>query len=147
MNQYLTCPAQLEPLGCGQSGMGVARCTQEPGRLDLHTGQGANFPTPTAGRTYWVDVRERAGCGACQRLQVVGKDGDTLLVLALPGGAAVGTGATQVVYASASPEHIQLLAQEIGVNAVAPLRYDCATRRLWIDCEELKNMLARPCAT
>lgn len=142
-----TCPSTLAPLACGQSGVGFTTCVSSVTEIRLQAGQGENFPDTRDGRTFWVDIGDER-CGCCMRLHVHDRDGDTLFTDPPVGGDCHAVpGATRVAYATNSPEHMLAIASEVGIAAVSPLRYDCKTRRLWIDCEALKEMIGRPCAT
>lgn len=141
----MNCPRQLSPLACGQSGVGfLAQPWQGgDGRLVLMAGQGASFPVPTAGTRYWVDV---SGCTCCLRLEVIGRENDELILADAPDtGCNCARANARVAYATNSIEHVRLVVAEMGINIVKPLHYDCATRTLSIDCEELKAMVFSPC--
>ncbi|HQL53499.1 MAG TPA: hypothetical protein PLQ87_02240 [Phycisphaerae bacterium] len=140
-----TCPPLLTPLACGQTGVGFTLSAWSAPHTELHlrAGMGANFPVPTAGNSFWVDI---GGCGCCARLQVTGRTGDVLTVVPPAAGDCdcIGSNA-RVAYATSSPEHIRALAAEVPFNVQPPLRWDCATRTLSIDCAALKDLVATPC--
>lgn len=140
----MTCPAKLEPLNCSQTGVGFSTgpLASGGGTITLQAGQGQNFPTPTDGKVFYVDV---GGCGCCTRLKVTRRVGDVLTLEPGIACACIQSGA-RVAYASNSPEHMRLAAAELPFNAVPPLYWNCETRTLHIDCEELKAMVAMPCA-
>lgn len=139
----MTCPALLEPLNCAQTGVGFMALAYTAGAttLTLQQGQGEHFPVPASGRVFYVDV---GGCGCCGRLKVTGRVGDVLTVEPFTGCTCMSANA-RVAYASNSPEHMRLVAMEVPFNAVPPLHWDCETRTLSIDCEELKALVATPC--
>lgn len=140
------CPPTLTPLGCNQTGVGFLAATwnQPDTELHLRAGMGANFPVPSGATSFWVDL---GGCGCCTRVRVTAVVGDTLTIEPpTPSGCTCISSNTRVAYASNSPEHIRELAKEIGINAVAPLVWDCSTRTLSIDCALLKDLVERPCS-
>jgi hypothetical protein len=111
--------------------------------LCLIAGQGVNFPTPTNGQRFWLDID---GCDCCTRVEVTGRNGDVLTIVPpVDTSCACIKSNSRVSYARNAPEAIKDIASELGFDAVPPLHYDCATRRLWIDCEELKTMVNTPC--
>jgi hypothetical protein len=147
----MTCPNRLADLSCRQRGVGFLSVDWRIGmeRLKLGSGEGEEFPEPESGTSYWVDVGSVSGnCGCCARFEVIGRNGDELLLR--PGQQiscnALACGA-RVAYAATSREHLLALIESIGIDARPPLHFDCVTRKLWIDCGELHDMLERPCAS
>ena len=139
--------AGLAHLGCQQTGVGFLASAWTPSdtTIELAPGQGVNFPTPTATQRYFVDL---GGCGCCTRVEVTARAGDVLTII--PPAASDCTCITKharVAYATNSPEHIALVAQALPFEVVPPLRWDCETRTLSIDCAALKDMVNQPCAT
>lgn len=142
----MTCP-RLARLGCQQTGVGfLARAwTPTATTIELQVGQGAGFPQPAAGETFWVDL---GGCGCCARVQVTARAGDVLTIVPpVSSDCSCISSTARVAYATSSPEHTQTLAAELPFNVVPPLRWDCETRTLSIDCAALKDMVASPCGT
>jgi hypothetical protein len=147
----MTCTNLLADLACRQRGVGFLSCDWRIGmeRLRLMSGEGDEFPQPVNGQTFWVDVGTSAkDCGCCARFEVIDRRGDELVLK--PGQQiecnVLACGA-RVAYATSSREHLLALIESVGINAQPPLHYDCKTRRLWIDCGEMHDMLERPCAT
>jgi hypothetical protein len=141
-----SCPPTLTPLGCDQTGVGflAAAWNQSDTELHLRAGMGTNFPIPTAGTRYWVDL---GGCGCCARVEVTGRLGDVLTIVPpITTGCTCISSNTRVAYATNSPEHMREIAKEVGLNVVAPLSWNCVTRTLSIDCVALKAMVNSPCA-
>ena len=139
--------AGLAQLACNQTGVGFLASTWTPSStsIELAPGQGANFPVPTSSQRYYVDL---GGCGCCARVEVTGRVGDVLTIAPPPASDCTCiTKNARVAYATSSPEHITLVAQSLPFEVVPPLRWDCATRTLSIDCAALKDMVNQPCAT
>jgi hypothetical protein len=143
------CPTKLSPLGCKQTGVGFLQTTWSGcgTTIQLFAGQGAQFPQPVNGQSFWVDV-DGTSCGGscCARLEVIARTADTLTLRNPDCSCDCIPATSKVSYAHNSPEHIRMVASELGFNVVPPLRFDCATRTLSINCEELKQMVNMPCA-
>jgi hypothetical protein len=146
----MICPQKLTPLACSQLGVSFlqlpwAGCSTT---LTLVAGGGAQFPVPTNGTSFWVEADGSACGGCCARLEVIARSGD-VLTLRAPNCAECSCLAanTRIRYAHNSVEHMRAIALEVGINVVAPLRYDCATRTLSVNCEELRSMLESPCGS
>jgi hypothetical protein len=139
----MTCPALLEPLACQQTGVAYLAAPYTAGStaLVLQEGMGAAFPVPSGGRVFYVDV---GGCGCCARLQVTGRVGDTLTVIPSTVCSCLSAGA-RVSYAASSPEHMRLIARESMPIFLPPLKYDCATNTVSVDCAQLKALITSPC--
>ena len=140
-----TCTKKVAELACGQTGVAFlcSPWNAADTSLCVQAGQGDNFPTPTAGTSFWMDI---GGCGCCTRVEVTARTGDNFTIVPTIGAAcACVRSNSRVSYAANAPETIRALAQELGINVLPPLRYNCATRTLSIDCEELKQMVALPC--
>lgn len=142
------CPTKLSPLACGQSGIGFLRAAWNNCATKLHLmpGDGVNFPAPINGQSFWVDVNGTQCGSCCAMLEVIAKDQDTLTLRNPDCSCNCIQSTAKVSYAHNSPQHMRMVAQEIGINVVPPLRFDCATRTLSINCEELKQMMSTPCA-
>jgi hypothetical protein len=141
----MSCPRTIAPLPCGLTGVGFTAAPWDSltNTLTLQHGQGANFPALPNGETFWVDID---GCNCCMRVQVTGRSGDVFTVVPPVGGACACTKSnSRVAYATNSAEHIKGIAAELGINVVPPLKFDCVTRTLSIDCEQLKTMVFSPC--
>lgn len=137
----------LAQLSCNQTGVGFLATAWNPGAtsIELAPGQGVNFPAPTSAQRYFVDI---GGCGCCTRVEVTARAGDVLTIVPPPASDCTCiTKNARVAYATNSPEHTTLVAQSLPFEVVPPLRWDCATRTLSIDCAMLKDMVNQPCAT
>lgn len=142
------CPKKLAPLGCAQTGVGFlhspwSNCATE---LHLFPGQGTQFPAPTNGQSFWVEVDGSPCGGCCATLEVIAKNQDTLTLRNPDCSCNCIPATARVRYAHNSSQHMRMVAEEVGINVVPPLRFDCATRTLSINCEELKQMVFAPCA-
>lgn len=140
------CP-RLAMTTCSQTGQGFTRAPLNPGdtEVQLMTGHGDQFPELTPGHFFFISVY--AGCSqCCETMRVTARTGD-ILTVERPAAGACGcmkSNAT-VVYARDSREHLEALIRDIGINVVPPLRFDPCTRTLSINCEELHEMVSRPC--
>jgi hypothetical protein len=144
-----TCPTKLASLSCSQTGVGNLAIPAITGAttLTMFIGMGVNFPTPTTGQSFFVELGSVCD-GYCTRVEIVKRVEDTLHLarpLAIPI-ACIGATA-KIKYAYNCEEHIALVVRSLGLNVMPPLRFNCETRTLSINCEELKQMVNQPCGT
>lgn len=142
----MACTQKLARLGCNQLGVAFTKLPWNTGSstIQLSSGGGAQFPVPTMGTSFWVDID---GCDCCARFEVTANANDVLHVRAPITACGCIPPNARVRYAHSSPEHVSAIVTEMGINVVAPLQYNCATRTLSINCEQLKALVASPCAT
>lgn len=139
------CAQKLTRIGASQLGVGFTTMPIPTGAttITLKAGHGVNFPIPTGGSSYWVDIVCPTGTS---RAEVIGNAGNVLTVRNLTLSSGCVPSYAKVSYASSAPEHVVAIVTEMGINVVAPLQYNCDTRTLSINCEMLKSMVASPCA-
>lgn len=136
----MSCPTRYANLPCAKMGVGYTRLKADIGSstLQLMNKQGTAFPELRAGEYFYAHVM--SACDRmCERVKVVAVAGDTLtLDKALTNCFSDKARVAYVLDAQAVAE----IAGQVGINVADPLRYDCLTNTLSIDCQKLKQMIA-----
>lgn len=137
----MACPQKLVTLPCGKSGIGFLSqplsCDQTT--LRLMDGHQANFPTLISGQHFYVVITKPCNT-CCGVFRITGISDNILTIFGLsdcPCGCFPSN--SKVEYTTDVREYVQDLAMEIGFNVVSPLKWDCETRTLSLDCNELLN--------
>ena len=146
----MACPPIYVGLPCHLSGvgfLGAAHASTPLGAasLKLQVGHGRFFPEVPAGQFFYAEITDACN-ECCELVKVVGKTDDTLEVIRESGRCECFSGNSRVRYVSDSREAILAIASEVPLNVTEPLRWDCETRTLSIDCNKLQEMINNPCA-
>ena len=137
----MNCPQKLVTLPCGKSGIGFLAqplsCAQTT--LRLMDGHQANFPELTSGQHFYVVITKPCNT-CCSVFRITGISDNILSINGIedcPCGCFPSN--SKVEYTTDVREYIQDIAMEIGFNVISPLKWDCTTRTLSLDCNELLN--------
>ena len=143
----MPCPSKLVELPCNKSGVGFtsAPYTTTSTTLQLQTGNGAMFPVIPPGKHFYARIY---GCNCCAEVKVTAIVGDTMTVAPLAGAGCncIPSVATVKFTESSRAAMSELMIEAIGaLNFTPPLKFDCATKTVSIDCATMKSGCA-PCA-
>lgn len=134
----MACNTNLQYLGCGYSGVGYT--SQSVGKKDdyiqLMRGHGSNFPDVRPNSHFYITVE---GCNSCcEVMRVVRKEQDRLYVeRGLGDACSCISSQARVEYNTENPYFFNDINNVVPINVQAPLRWDCTTNTLSIDCSEL----------
>lgn len=134
----MACRSNLVFLSCAQSGCGFTSkaVSDETTRIRLMRGHGKNFPKAGGGLHYYITVE---GCNTCcELMRVIDKDEDTLIVERglVSACSCIGSNA-KVTYNTNNVHFFNDINNVIPLNVISPLRWDCETNTLSVDCAEL----------
>lgn len=138
----MTCPSNYAELACPLTGVGYTHSPAPIGarELILIKNQASHFPDLQEGEyffAYAIDACNKQ----CTKVKVVGVDKtNDKLTIEIPLTVCIAS-LSRVTYESTSVEAIRAIAADLGINVVAPLVYDCATRTLSIDCQGLRELM------
>lgn len=138
----MACDPKYLDLPCSLSGLGyTAAALSDVGtEITLMQGHGAFFPEVGDGEYFFA--RLTTACGdCCEEVRVIGRDADTLTVERASASCGCFSSNSAVRYERTSKSAILAIASEAPINVVSPLHWDCETRTLSFDCEELLNLL------
>ena len=134
----MACNNNLVFISCEYSGIGFTSkaVPEDATRIQLMKGHGKNFPPVTKGSHFYITVE---GCNSCcETMRVVGIDGDVLEVERNLGDACTCIkGNAKVSYTSSNKEFFEDINGVIPLNVQSPLKFDCNTNTLSVDCAEL----------
>lgn len=138
----MVCPNCYAELPCHLSGVGYTFTTAEVGSqvLRLQKNHAMHFPKLNDCQYFFVYLTDACN-KRCAQARVIGVDYtadalylDSPLPMCL-------SSLSRVSYDVGSVAAIRSIAAEIGINAISPLVYDCATRTLSIDCQAMRDLL------
>lgn len=136
----MACNNNLVFISCEYSGIGFTSkaVPEDATRIQLMKGHGKNFPPVTKGSHFYITVE---GCNSCcETMRVVGIDGDVLEVERNLGDACTCIKSNaKVSYSSSNKEFFEDINGVIPLNVQSPLKFDCDTNTLSVDCAELFN--------
>lgn len=134
----MACNNNLVFISCEYSGIGFTSkaVPEDATRIQLMKGHGKNFPPVTKGSHFYITVE---GCNSCcETMRVVGIDGDVLEVERSLGDACTCIKSNaKVSYTSSNKEFFEDINGVIPLNVQSPLKFDCDTNTLSVDCAEL----------
>lgn len=134
----MACNNNLVFISCEYSGIGFTSkaVPEDATRIQLMKGHGKNFPPVTRGSHFYITVE---GCNSCcETMRVVGIDGDVLEVERNLGDACTCIKSNaKVSYTSSNKEFFEDINGVIPLNVQSPLKFDCDTNTLSVDCAEL----------
>ena len=134
----MACNNNLVFISCEYSGIGFTSkaVPEDATRIQLMKGHGKNFPPVTKGSHFYITVE---GCNSCcETMRVVGIDGDVLEVERNLGDACTCIKSNaKVSYTSSNKEFFEDINGVIPLNVQSPLKFDCATNTLSVDCASL----------
>lgn len=134
----MACNNNLVFISCEYSGIGFTSkaVPEDATRIQLMKGHGKNFPPVTKGSHFYITVD---GCNSCcETMRVVGIDGDVLEVERNLGDACTCIKSNaKVSYTSSNKEFFEDINSVIPLNVQSPLKFDCATNTLSVDCSAL----------
>lgn len=140
------CPVHYKDLACGLTGVGYTAevISGAVTTVRLRKGHGKQFPEMASGDYFYAYLTD--GCNeCCEQVKVTGIKGDVVTFERSAMSCDCYSTNSRLRYSNCSVEAIRAIASEVGINVVPPLRYDCATRTLSIDCGALHDMIANPC--
>lgn len=134
----MACNNNLVFISCEYSGIGFTSkaVPEDATRIQLMKGHGKNFPPVTKGSHFYITIE---GCNSCcETMRVVGIDGDVLEVERNLGDACTCIKSNaKVSYTSSNKEFFEDINNVIPLNVQSPLKFDCNTNTLSVDCAEL----------
>lgn len=134
----MACNNNLVFISCEYSGIGFTSkaVPEDATRIQLMKGHGKNFPPVTKGSHFYITVE---GCNSCcETMRVVGVDGDVLEVERNLGDSCTCIKSNaKVSYTSSNKEFFEDINGVIPLNVQSPLKFDCATNTLSVDCSAL----------
>lgn len=134
----MACNNNLVFISCEYSGIGFTSkaVPEDATRIQLMKGHGKNFPPVTKGSHFYITIE---GCNSCcETMRVVGIDGDVLEVERNLGDACTCIKSNaKVSYTSSNKEFFEDINGVIPLNVQSPLKFDCDTNTLSVDCAEL----------
>ena len=134
----MACEKPLIFLSCDSSGQARTAQAVNPNDtvIQLMRGQGSRFPEVPNGKWFYVRV---VGCDSCcETMRVVGRDGDKLHVQR-----GFGTQCTciksnsLITYTTDTQYFFEDLLSVLPLNVTDPLKYNCETNTLSVDCAKL----------
>jgi hypothetical protein len=146
----MPCPTKIVPLPCAKSGVALtaAPVTCPAGTtINLMTGGGAMFPAIPAGMHFYVTI---GNCDCCAEAKVTALVGDVMTVefLGAASACACVPANSHVRYERFTRTALdEMVLEAVGkLTWAAPLKFDCATRTVSIDCATMATGCA-PCGT
>jgi hypothetical protein len=143
----MICPPKLLPLACDQSGIGYTAANYTCGSttLKMQSNVAAAFPAPNNGKFFFVDIEStctdkhdcKKCCGVLKVTAIVGHDwtvepvGDC--------NCECFSANAKVSYSTNSYEVVKSIVQQLGISVQPPLKYDCDTGVLSLDCNYLNK--------
>ena len=142
----MACSPRYVGLPCPLSGVGYSAAAVSLGAasITLQAGHGAFFPAVSAGQFFFAEMTDACG-DCCETVRVTGKTGDILQIVRDAPGCCFASN-SRVRYVSHTRDAVLAIAEEVPINVVPPLQYDCETRTLSINCSMLAEMVSSPCA-
>lgn len=143
----MICPPKLLPLSCGQCGLAFTAANYDCGSntLRMQGGAAASFPAPASGKYFFVEIQSSCNskhdCAeCCATLKVTAINGDVWTVEPVGGCTCecIGPNAT-VKYSTSSYEVVKSIVESLGIKVQPPLKYDCETGTLSLDCNYLNK--------
>ncbi len=134
----MTCSTGLLFLSCDYTGVGFTSKAVDKGatKIQLQRGHGKNFPSTLNGAHFYITVEGCHSC--CEIMRVVGIQDDVLEVQRGLGSTCDCIASNARVSVSTDNQHFYNdLRNHIPLNAVSPLKYDCTTNTMSVDCAEL----------
>lgn len=134
----MACDKPLIFLSCDSSGQARTAQAVNPNDtvIQLMRGQGSRFPEVPNGKWFYIRV---VGCDSCcETMRVVGRDGDKLHVQR-----GFGTQCTciksnsLITYTTDTQYFFEDLLSVLPLNVADPLKYNCETNTLSVDCAKL----------
>lgn len=143
----MTCPPKLLPLQCDQSGIGYTAANYNCGSTTLRMAPGFSddFPTPSSGRFFYVELEtkcsEKHDCGrCCATLKVVNIVNNEWTVEPVGDcNCECFSANARVIYSTSTYEAVKAVIEQIGIKVQPPLKYDCETGTLSLDCNYLNK--------
>jgi hypothetical protein len=143
----MACPPKLLPLACEQTGLGFTVGNYNCGSttLTMAPGSASAFPAPNNGKFFFVELEsrctEKKDClPCCAILKVTAIVGNTWTVEPVGDCNCTCIGANAVVrYSKDSYEVVKSIVQQLGITVQPPLKYDCDTGVLSLDCNYLNK--------
>lgn len=142
----MACSPRYVGLPCPLSGVGYSAAAVPLGAasIQLQPGHGAFFPAILPGQFFYAEVTDGCG-GCCETVRVTAKMGDVLTIVRDAPVCDCLSSNSRIRYVSDTRDAILAIAEEVPINVVAPLIWDCETRTLRIDCALLHEMISNPC--
>lgn len=137
----MKCSPSYANLPCSKLGAGYTRFRNGIGsdKLFLRLNHGDAFPDLAEGEYFYAHIV--SPCNKhCTRVKVIRSEGDSLTLES--GLTACFNELSRVSYIL-DAQAVAEIAAQVGVNVVEPLIYDCSTNTLSIDCQKLRQMLAK----
>lgn len=138
----VNCKSCYAELACEKTGVGFVHTPVEIGAtvIRLQHGHAQHFPVLQECEYFFAHITD-ACTKMCEQIRIidVNTDNDTI-TLATPMTSCFSSN-SRIMYDVRSVSAIRAIASEVGINVVAPLEYNCETRTLSINCQELRNLL------
>lgn len=133
----MDCELKLKMLECGQTGVGFtgAPLNENANKLKLMTGHGNQFPNISGGQYFYITIKGCDGC--CERAKVTAREADTLTLERSVPVPCQCIGSNAKVEYSTDERYIYDIAASVHITALTPLKYNCITRTISVDCKEL----------
>lgn len=140
----MKCPNLYAELDCCLTGTGFLHSKSGIGATELHLikGHASHFPT-LQNREFFFAYITDACTKQCTQVTVTGVDKTTDTLTISPPLTVCYSSQSRIAYDYSSVARTREIAASVGINVVSPLIYDCDTRTLSIDCQAMRDLLAK----
>lgn len=136
----MSCQPKYAPLPCSKTGVGYTSKAHDIGSkvLSLRLKHSQGFPSLGRGEYFYANILDACD-HICEQVKVINVGNDSITIET--GLTTCFSSNSKITY-TLPVQAIADIAQQVGLNVVSPLIWDCDTQTLSIDCAKLKQMIA-----